>query len=270
MRRQKNRGPSTAKIAFAGAVLVLLIVGMAASSWFASRQYIPTDSQSLCATDSPPTELLVLLLDMSDTLAEPQRLALRNELDRIVASVPRMGRIETYAVAERFERLTMPLPPLCNPGDGHELNRLYENPEKAKKRWNEFQARLHQQLDALMNRERSDTSAIFEAVQASAVRTLDKPAYDGVSKRLVVVSDLMQNVPGKVSFYQGVPAFSQFETTRYFSEVRADLTDVHVDILFLARAPAEQRGRDLLRFWEHYLAAQGALVDSISPVYGAQ
>lgn len=268
-RRGRVRGPSNSKLAIAATILLLLVAGLAAASWFARSQIAPTD-ETLCATDRPPAEVLVLLLDVSDTLSEPQRLALRNELDRIVERVPRLGRIETYAISGSGERVTNPLKPFCNPGDGKDVSHLYANPEKAKKRWGEFQTKLHGQLDGVMRSGDSATSAIFEAIQSTALRTLGAPEYDGVAKRLVVISDLMQNVPEKVSFYRGVPDFSKFRTEEYFSDVRADLSDVQVDILYLSRGPAERLGRDLLHFWEQYFAAQGALVNSVTPVYGAK
>jgi hypothetical protein len=48
---------------------------------------------------------------------------------------------------------------------------------------------------------------IFEAVQATALRTFGRPEYDGWTKRLVIVSDLLQNLPGRLNMYQRVPSF---------------------------------------------------------------
>src|SRR5687768_17532219 len=58
--------------------------------------YVRTDPSSLCPLDDPPSEVLVLVLDMSDEFSERQRLQIQNELERIRTSVARFGLIEAY------------------------------------------------------------------------------------------------------------------------------------------------------------------------------
>ena len=65
---------------------------------------------------------------------------------------------------------------LCNPGKGDDLNRIYQNPELARKRWEQdFAAVLSAKLDELLAAPDSASSPIFEAVQAVAVRSFNKP-----------------------------------------------------------------------------------------------
>jgi hypothetical protein len=79
----------------------------------------------------------------------------------------------------------------------------------------------------------------------------------------------MHNVPGKLSHYEGIMPFEQFRYLPYFAEVRADLRDVSVSVLYLVRPRSPQKWPDHYRFWEQYFLAQGSAVESIEPIYGA-
>ena len=218
LRAPARRGRSVFAIAAAAAVLVAL-VGVAVGAYVLSRRsYVETDAATLCPVDEPPAEVVALVLDMSDKLNEVQLLAVRNHLERLLYSeLPRFAYVETYAVQDRAGAVAEPVIGLCNPGKGDDLNRIYQNPELARKRWEQdFADMLSTKLDALLESPDSASSPIFEAIQAVAVRAFGKPSYDGVAKRLIVVSDLLQNVPGKGSsgsHYRGVPDFDEFRSS---------------------------------------------------------
>jgi hypothetical protein len=112
------------------------------------------------------------------------------------------------------------------------------------------------------------TSPIFEAIQATALRTFGRPEYDGVHKHLVIVSDLLQNIPGVFSMYERVPPFESFRQSSYFARVRGDLNDVSVAIYYLVRPSVTTQGVAHVQFWVDYLQAQGATVDSVDKVFG--
>jgi hypothetical protein len=150
------------------------------------------------------------------------------------------------------------------------MNRLYQNPELARARWNQFSRELGRQLGQMMARPETPISPIFEAIQATALRTFNRPDYSGASRRLIIVSDLLQNMPNKLNQYEGTPPFSDFKRTPYFSQVRADLTDVTVTLLYLVRPHTAQKWPDHYQFWEQYFQSQGATVDRLEPVYGAR
>src|SRR5205823_1437091 len=141
--------------------------------------------------------------------------------------------IEAYAVDRINDHVTSPVIHRCNPGNGNDLNALYQNPDLARRHWKTFSEDLNKELERVMNLAASTTSPIFEAIQATALRTFNVPAYKDVPKRLVIVSDLIQNVPGKLNQYKGTQNFSEFKHLAYFTEVRADLTGVTTSILYL-------------------------------------
>lgn len=262
--------PSTTKIVVLVVILVSLLAAGFALYYKSQMELVRTDPDTLCPTDRPPSKVIVLLLDMSDEFSEPQRLKIANEFDRLKASMARFELIEAYAVDRLEQRVTKPVVHLCNPGTGDDLNRITQNPDLARKKWGGFVQQLDQELQRLMATPESPTSAIFEAVQATALRTFNRPEYEGLSKRLVIVSDLLQNVPGKFSQYQGIQPFQEFKRSPYYSEVHADLTGVDVILLYLVRQSAPQKWPDHYRFWEEYFHDQGAIVERVEPVYGAR
>jgi hypothetical protein len=230
---------------------------------------VPTDSNTLCPTDRPVSQVTAILLDVSDRFSEPQRLQIQNQLARLRDSMPRFGLVEVYTVDRLGRRVTAPIFHLCNPGTGADLNRIYQNPELARKKWNGFAGKLAADIDRQISQPATGTSPIFEAIQATALRTFSNPAYDGLPKRLVIVSDLLQNVPGRLDMYRGIPSFRSFRRTPYFSRIRADLRGVAVSIYYLSRPEVETQGRRHLAFWDAYLRSQGAVSIAASGVFGA-
>ncbi len=258
------------KIVGAAAVLVILIVGYSMLFLKGQANLVKTDPDTLCPINHPLSEIVVVLLDMSDEFSEPQKLRIQNDIEQIKNGLGQYGLIEVYAVDRLEKRVTEPVVHLCNPGTGAEMSRIYENPDLARMKWEGFVKKLYLELDRLMSRPPSQTSAIFEAVQATALRTFNRPEYDGLPKRLLIVSDFLQNVPGKMSHYEGIPTFEEFKKSAYFSDIRADLTGVDVTLLYLVRPKTPQKWPEHRNFWERYFLYQNASVELIDPVYGAE
>jgi hypothetical protein len=257
-----------ARIAGAAAVALVLIAGGATLAIKGRAAAVPTNPTTLCPTQRPPSEITVLLLDVSDRFSEPQRLQIQNQLSRLRDSIPRFGLVEVYTVDRLRRRVTEPVSHLCNPGTGSDLNKIYQNPQLAKKKWDGFAAKLRADIDHQIEKPAHQTSPIFEAIQATALRTFGKPEYDGLPKHLVIVSDLLQHVPGGLSMYEGVPAFESFKSTPYFSRVRSDLEGVSVLVYYLVRPGVKEQDRKHIAFWDSYFESQGAEMEPVEKVFG--
>jgi hypothetical protein len=264
-RHRADLPPGIVGAAAAAGVLIVIGVALALKG---NAVAVPTSAASLCPIKRPVSQVTVILLDVSDRFSEPQRLQIQNQLARLRDSMPRFGLIEVYTVDRIGRRVTEPVFHVCNPGTGADLNRIYQNPELARKKWNGFAEKLAADIDRQMTLPATGTSPIFEAIQATALRTFGNPEYDGLSKRLVIISDLLQNVPGRLDMYRGVPSFKAFRRTAYFSRVRADLRGVAVSIYYLARPEVGRQGRRHLGFWDAYFRSQGAAVVSAEGVFG--
>ncbi len=248
-------------------MIVLLAIGIGLYT-VSQSVVVPTSPTTLCPTKRAPTEVVVILLDASDAFSEPQRLQVQNHLARVRNDVPRFGLVEVYTLDRLGRRVTEPVLHMCNPGTGEDLNRVYQNPELAKRKWQGFADSLQKEIDHVISLSDEATSPIFEGVQATALRTFGKPEYDGLPKHLVIVSDLLQNTPGELSMYDRVPPFEQFRTTPYFSRVRADLRGVSVFVYYLVRANVPTQNRGHITFWDNYFQAQGATLETVDKVFG--
>ena len=256
------------RIAGAAVLALVLIAGGAALALKGRSAAVPTDGKTLCPTKRPPSEIMVILLDVSSRFSEPQRLQIQNQLARLRDSVPRFGLVEVYTVDRLRRRLTEPINHLCNPGTGAELNQMYQNPQLARKKWDGFAAKLRTDINHQMVAPPHGTSPIFEAIQATALRTFGKPEYDGLPKRLVIISDLMQHVPGGLSMYKGVPPFDSFKNTDYFARVRSDLSGVSVLLYYLVRPKVVEQDPKHIAFWNDYFRFEGAKLEPMEKVFG--
>jgi hypothetical protein len=265
---ETTRFGTKARIAALGVFLVLLLGAGVAFFVKSESGAVPTDRVTLCPTKRSPSEIMVILLDVSDQFSEPQRLQVQSHLARVRDSIPRFGLVELYTVDRLRRRVTEHITHICNPGAGHDLSQIYQNPALARKKWRGFADKLTSDIDQQIRARRMKTSPIFEAIQATSLRTFGKPEYDGLPKHLVIVSDLMQNVPGGLSMYQDVPSFDKFKNTPYFSRIRGDLKGVSVLIFYLVRSKAPKQTPEHLGFWRDYFRFQGATIESVERVFG--
>jgi hypothetical protein len=251
------------------AAAITTIVAGGVLLWRVARgANIPFDADTLCPIDEPPRAIVALLLDVSDEFTEAQQLAVFNSLAAVQQTVPQFGRIDVYAVGGSTASVIKPVFAICNPGDGATANAFYQNPAQVERRWNDFSSRLHAEIVSLTLSSGSRTSPIMEAIRATALRTFNDAQLQSVPKRLVIVSDLLQHVPGKLSQYESTTPFTTFRKTDYFSQVRANLSNVRVTVVYLVRSGAPQKWPNHRLFWEEYFAAQGASLDQIEPVFG--
>lgn len=261
----------TSKVRLAILSLALAAFGIA-GGWLyykSNSLRVEIDSESLCPKANSPSLLAVVLFDVSDQLTSQQRMGIVNELRRLKNQLPRFARLEAFTVNEVAASGSQSFKPMCNPGSGSDMNAIYQNPELARKKWEQhFSKRLDQQLDELMRVPPAKDSPIYEAIQETALRTFQMPEYDEVPKRLIVISDLLQNVPRKQSHYAGVPDFDAFRSSAYFVQVHSDLSNVEVEILYLVRSQVSLDRSKHIVFWENYFAAQGATVQSANSLYG--
>jgi hypothetical protein len=258
-----------------GAIVLAIGLLAAGGGWLyvkSNELRVVTDADTLCRADGALPEVTAVLLDLSSELSDVQRLDVKNELTRLRDTVPRFGRLEIFAVDDRAPRILEPLLRLCNPGRGEDMNELYQNPQLARQRWErDFASTLDAAIAKLLGMPESATSPIFEAVQAVALQTFDDPKLDEVdTRRLVLVSDLMQNVPGRLRMYDEIPKFEQFKGTPYWLDVKAELAGVDVTVLYLQRPASQRLWSRQIEFWSQYFQAQGASVERVLPLSGAQ
>jgi len=157
---------------------------------------------------------------------------------------------------------------LCNPGSGTDVSRVYANPDQVAKRWRIWAASVATTIDKELSSDRQLVSPIFETVQAIGVRAFSQPMFDNRPKHLVIVSDLLQHVEGKLDMYRELPSFDDFKNTPYYRQIRTDLSDVHVFVLYVNRPFVHSQGTQHVEFWRRYFTDQRANLDSVVQLFG--
>lgn len=225
------------------------------------------DKSTLCPADGP-RGLTVILFDMTDALNPVQQEALRQELKRIKEEIPIATAIEMYSVRSTQGELLSPEgPALCNPGNSKGISKLMGNPRLAEKKWLEgFEKPINAIVDKMLTLETAPISPILESIQSVAVTAFGKIPNDVNYRRLIIVSDMLQNTEELSQYHQLVP-FSQLRNTAYYRKVRADLSHVEVEIIYLRRDTGHQ-GKDHIEFWQEYFVDCGARLSHIKALQG--
>lgn len=268
MRKKTNRRSATAARAaqetqkgwfkIIGVVVAVGLIGFAYIGVMNSTK--PLDDETLCPTS--PSSVTVLLVDVTDPMTTAQKQDFRNQLNRLRSAIPRYGQLIITKVDSSSSELLRPVIVRCNPGTADDVNDLTGNPSGVQKAHDEqFVAPLDLAFDSLTRASAADRSPIFESVQSVALTELARSEVSGVPRKLVLVSDLLQNTE-TISFYSGLPTQNELINSAPFRRVRTDLSGLNVEIWMLERSDANQtQPRALIDLWIAAITAQGGNVE---------
>ena len=245
--------------ALIGLCLLLVAGAFAAAAWVQAGK-LEVDPETLCAVDRVLPGHVVFLIDKTDPLPERLVEELTSELHEVRRSLGSGERLSLFMIDERVEDHFSPLFSRCSPGRGDEANELYENPRMIQRVFDRaFGAPVEQALAELVKVTTAPRSPILEAIQLVAAWP---PFRDAQSRRLVVVSDLLQNVE-ELSHYREQAPFAQLAGGAYLERVLPDLGGVDIRLRVVSRPVRTARERPLqdadhAAFWRDYFAATGA------------
>ena len=234
--------------------LAILVICIGAYFLFDLRKSLELDDD-LCPMNEPATAILFALFDLSDPINVSQAARLRTEFYRQVDSLNPGTKISVGVVTSELDELG-PRFIKCKPLKGKEANRIYQNPSLVEERFqNEFRQPLDGIIEKLMNAEEQETSPIIESMHALVAET--RGSRDpGISKSLMLVSDLLQN-SSHHSFFRG-EHWESFLESGNASKVSSALEDFDVTIIRIpGRRAAKSDPRLVDDFWVRYLEAQG-------------
>ncbi len=232
-----------------------------------ARDRVALDPATLCPQNGPPAGLLVVMIDTSDSLNIVQRTAVSNQIQQAIGKIPDHGEVQLYTIGTVTNELLQPQVTVCNPGNAEGASELTSNPRRIGERWKrKFIEPVNEQLSKMLQGSGSNNSPIMESIQSVGVSVFDKPnLHDLRDKRLVIVSDMLQNTAG-YSHYRGDESYSRFRASSYYLKVRPNLDGVDVTILYLRRIEVKHlQGKRHEEFWENYFSdAKGELVHVVS------
>lgn len=246
--RQTKLGLSTIVV-----VVVLLFVLFGVGQ----RQGTPLDA-SLCPLDGDFASHVAVLLDPSDRLNVTQRRDVARELLDLLEGVPEKTELRIYSVRRATTGATRPDTVesfrICRPRDPEDIGKLEQfwvNTDIVGRKYEEYEDTVRESLSELMDEQEADVSPILEAIQTVVLDAF--PTGDSVPRRLLLVSDMVQNSAG-LSFFRDEIDFRKFSRNPEYRRMRADLEGIVVEVWFLARGGNAGRlqEQNLRNFWEEY------------------
>lgn len=261
MSRRKSRSAQRAakkkRISIAAVIFMLAIIG-AGAWWFVSTK---ADRASLDENLCPPTPEahVAVIVDVTDPLTLPQRQDLRNKLEALKASIPMRGRVAFFKVDAAEEELLTPLFEKCNPGTAEDFSELDADLRDMERRYREeFEAPYVATYETIFEASGASRSPIMQSVQSVNLTELDTPTARAGSRRLILISDLLQNST-RLSFYGELPSAEDVLENPDFQSARTNLRGTEVELWMLQRPDfSETQPRGLPELWTVLLQEQGA------------
>lgn len=253
-RRRPGQG-APAWLAVAGILLLVAVVG--AAGWFAFRQVKADeiDEATLCPLTGA-TGSLAVLLDMTDPVSGTQALALHAALDKAVLGSPRGTLVAIGRVSDQPDRMGAAFA-LCRPMTGAEGGDLIRNSSQVDARFQEgFVKPYRAEIDAMLDAGKAKQSPIMEGLQALLAGVAGLPVAAGATRRVVIVSDLLQNSDA-MSFYRRQD-WQSFRDSPAYGRLARNLDGVDVTILRVPRTDGKVDPAAVDDFWVRYLETQGA------------
>jgi flagellar basal body-associated protein FliL len=245
-----------------------IIGGLGSLYWAAKKQVDEIDSNTFCRKDKP-TAITVILIDHTDNINPTQKAALEVRLWSIAKSIPKNSQIKVYSVESTSRKVIDPEIMLCNPGSSEDVSNITGNKNLADKKYEEkFKKPIRNILDRVVNAGASKESPIMESLQSIVVTSFVSDDEGDTKKKLILVSDLLEHTE-KFNLYTGAPDFETYKASAHWRYVKADLSDVDVEIFTLRRDGNNVvQDNKLLKFWMDFLVNQGAHISRTVPIEG--
>jgi hypothetical protein len=258
-RRRTGRRSASGQVALVivlGVALVLLVGGF---SWLlvkARSEYVARDVASLCPLTGYVSQTLVLI-DTTDALAPVTQTQVLNKLRDLVNTIPKDGLLDIRLLSADPEDTRLAMPPICNPGDGSDIDPVTGNPELAKRRWQtEFAEKAEAALQQSVTGSKQDYSPILEAIQHIAAEHLTAAHDRAIPNHLVVVSDMIEHTPTYSHYADGV-SLATYDT-KARGRLATDLAGADVEFWMVRRATQKIDPEQLARFWLEWASTSNA------------
>jgi hypothetical protein len=235
--RRRRAAGETGKFVAAGALALVTLVAAAwgAHLWVTTPAPTQRDKVTLCPS-SPPQNITAIVMDTSDGLPDPAKVEAMKLLTDLIEQSPDNALLDVR-VLDPGQSAGRAILTLCNPGDGREISEFVGNPEMAKRVWRQrFREPLIQALEGSLQGLSSKTSPLLATFQGIALQRFTGAEVAPAHKRLVIVSDMIEHVPGEYTQYPPADLrYERFKALPVYRKVRTDLKGAEVVILYVQR-----------------------------------
>ncbi|QKD13606.1 hypothetical protein HGP13_33920 [Mesorhizobium sp. NZP2077] len=272
-RSRRRAGSSRGK--GVGAIVGAILLGLASLAMFSgyvwlnvkARDVVETDAKTGCPTKAGPNSVTAVLFDTSDPVPQATMEDLANKFRQIAGSIKQGGYLwvgTLTAVPGDLKELYA----RCNPGDGSTVDVWTSNPGKHQRIWEEaFDKPLKELPEHLPADSQADQSPIMAGIQKLKLSLFDNGMFDNVPKRLVLVSDMMENTPA-YSQYKAGADYNAFKKSPANSRFRTDLLGADVTILYFNRPERKFPSVDHANFWTQWFSENGGNLSDFTKLEG--
>lgn len=259
VRNRARRGESKLGIVAASFLMFVVVVFIGGIFTFsANNELKEIDEKTLCYKDDVPSDIIAILIDSTEPLDEKTVRNAQLEIENIIKNSPTNTLVNLYAIETGSEKHIRPIANLCKPDDGTSASELTSSPAWIKKIFNDkFVLPLADHLTSLLKMPPSTSSPIIESLQSAVIESFLSHENSG-DKKIVLISDMIQNT-SMYSFYKESVSFNS-----YFSKVKnsgsglLNLTDINIQVLVVPNNVPNGTREDLTRFWGKFFRENNA------------
>lgn len=221
-----------------------------------------------CKTKNIP-EIIAVVVDYTDSINAIQKASLEAYLKDTAYRMSKNGKLKFYSVQDMNDGTLDAELEVCNPGNEDDVSEWTGNKKLARKKYEEqFTSQIEKQLSMLLTAQTANSSPIMRSLQSVFVTNMKGHNVEHSKKKIILVSDLLEHTDA-FSMYSGIPEFSAFENTSYWAQVKSNMENTDVELLFLNRASAHKlQTPNLKLFWQYYFLNQGANSVKFLPIEG--
>ena len=247
--------------ALAGTALILVVVFLA---WSISTKEddVPVGDDQCPVNPSVWPEYAIVLLDVSEPLVGGNADELKRRILEIGGGLQRYGKITVFDLHE----LNRPIISICRPQNRQECDpktapRACRGVQEAYER--DFADPIADKVERFLARQTErDTSPIMEAIKDVSTLTAFRLMSTG-SKRLYIVSDMLQHTKGVYSHYEDrsvrAGELAAISDHPFYLNYRPDLEGADIEILYILRRKNRNRQTGHHKtFWQDYFRDAGA------------
>jgi len=270
--RRRHYAGETGKFIAAAALALVTLIAAAWGMHLWVTTPAPTERErvTLCPVTAPK-DLIVIAVDATDGLPEPAKIEATKRLTDLIEASPEDALLDLRVIdpATKAGRAVLTL---CNPGDGRGVSEFTGNPEMAKRIWRQrFREPLIRALEGSFQTALSKTSPLLSTFQGIALERFTGAQAALAHKRLVIVSDMLEYVPGQYTQYPPADLrYERFKSLPVYRNVRTDLQGAQVDIFYIDRSlkPPFSTGVHI-RFWIDWISDNNGQIGDLVKLQGA-
>jgi hypothetical protein len=224
------------------------------------------DSDTNCPQDVSITyPSTAVLIDRTDPVTITQKTYINEYMEKLKSSLVLFEKVVIYPIDSGDNIAPISIFDRCNPGNPEEASIWYENPGLIREKFEAgFAGPFNSAFAKAIAEASSETSPVLETIQAvMSNHGLDEQIR---GTRLILISDMLQNVPD-YSHYRDGYSFEEYSSSEYSSITSANLTGVRGVLIYLWRPSLSPTDADKhVMFWEKYFRKNGGILERVYKV----